>query len=347
MAEARRIVLRSDAGADIGYGHISRVRALASVFRDTLKWDTTLAVNEAAATWIKNDNFPLYIVTDDDDEWLSHGAVGSSDAVVIDLKETKPMPALSNLRRQGKVISVIDDGSLLRLQADIAFYPPAPQVSELDWESSDTVVRVGWEWIIIKSPPQPTSKPITADINGLKILVAFGGSDPGSYSARAVNWFRNMPGVAKIDVVFGPGSSSKDSVEMIAGQFPVPVRLHHAPNGLMDLIAASDAVVCGFGVTAFEAMSQGRPPLMVSANANDSISASEVSQAGAGLLLGEADVLEDQHAITVLAQFTSDVAAQEKMATRAAGLVDGQGAVRVAREISRLVEDSRSRATRV
>ncbi|MEZ4483750.1 MAG: hypothetical protein R2864_03865 [Syntrophotaleaceae bacterium] len=62
------------------------------------------------------------------------------------------------------LVVVLDDSSDRRLAAaDLAFYPPVPQVAELDWSDFDGDCYAGWEWIPLRSGfdrklPQPANQ---------------------------------------------------------------------------------------------------------------------------------------------------------------------------------------------
>jgi spore coat polysaccharide biosynthesis protein SpsF len=92
----------------------------------------------------------------------------------------------------------IDDGTGRRLAADLAFYPPAPQVEEMDWSGFTGQRYAGWNWVLLRreftggrSPGAPgprafgTSGARAFDASRARAFGMSGGRDSGASGARA------------------------------------------------------------------------------------------------------------------------------------------------------------------
>lgn len=189
-------------------------------------------------------------------------------------------------------------------------------------------VLAGYEW----APIGPAWRGVVADARighpgPPKVLVCFGGSDPGGVTAR-------LGPVVTADqrwsttVVVGPD---------YAGPWPSIVDVVRDPTDLPARVARADVVVLGAGTMKFEVAAVGRPALLL-AVADDQLPVGPPFAAtGAARWLGDGRTI-DPHAVRLaVAALLDDGPARQAMAVTARQVVDGNGAERLAAEIVALV----------
>lgn len=71
------------------------------------------------------------------------------DALVLDVRSDLTRQSVEKWRNNGILIVIIDDPSERCLSADLAFYPPVPQVKRISWDGFTGQLYVSWEWVIM------------------------------------------------------------------------------------------------------------------------------------------------------------------------------------------------------
>lgn len=155
------------------------------------------------------------------------------------------------------------------------------------------------------------------------VLVTFGGADSSGHGEVVAGALRSaLPGTDLV-LVRGPWS---------AAGAPDGVHLVSVRDGLGDVLAQTDLVVTASGVTLLEALHLGRPIVCTVIAENQRQAASAAEAAGAAVL---ADLAGAADAAVALA---ADPDRRRALGSRAAALVDGRGAVRVADVVARLAD---------
>lgn len=148
-----RVIIRSDGDAEIGIGHIKRCLALADQLRDVHGCGVTFAVARGAEglELVKSAQYPIARRTGkSEDTWLNELVEQiKPDAFVLDVRSELSPETVRRWKDKGVVIATLDDLSDRRLAADLAFYPPIPQVRKLDWLGFTGQLYVGWEWVAL------------------------------------------------------------------------------------------------------------------------------------------------------------------------------------------------------
>jgi spore coat polysaccharide biosynthesis predicted glycosyltransferase SpsG len=193
---------------------------------------------------------------------------------------------------------------------------PSPGASAASHPSARRVLA-GAKFALIG--PEPTASPKTVEGEVATVLVTAGASDLRGDSNRfAEAVLEAVPLGTKVRQVVGPWSH----VDVAPG-----VEVVQTTDGLDELLATADVVVTAGGVTMLEALRLGRPTIAVVLYDNQRRAAEGAARAGAVVLAGMDD-LRDQ-----LAELADDVGRRRALSTRAAALVDSEGAVRVTEAI--------------
>jgi spore coat polysaccharide biosynthesis protein SpsF len=331
-AANRTALLRCDGDERLGLGHVSRCLAIAEELRDGHGWGVAFAVatGEAGIALTTRAGFPIERLADAGEElWLdSVIARRRPDALVLDVRTALGREAVARWRSGGTLTAVIDDTDERRLAADIAFFPPVPQVRRLDWAGFTGTVHVGWEWVPLRRefagrPPAPPQARPT-------VLVAMGGSDPAQLTLRSLVALDRVPGDIDIVVALGGGCSDEEAVAHAAVASRHRVHVHRDVADMAALMGAATVALASLGVTAYELAACGVPAVLLSLTDDHAESASAFADVGIAVSLGVHSHVGDAAIAGAVASLLADGPGRAAMSRRARSLVDGRGAARIA-----------------
>ena len=87
----------------------------------------------------------------DEASWLNaHISSQKPDILILDVRSDLATEALERWRSGGLFIATLDDPSDRRLETDLAFYPPVPQVRDFDWSGFTGELYIGWDWVVLR-----------------------------------------------------------------------------------------------------------------------------------------------------------------------------------------------------
>ncbi len=96
-----------------------------------------------------------------------------------------------------------------------------------------------------------------------EILVTLGGSDTYGMTPRVLSALGGMQIPPAACVSLGPNFNHREALNSALAKYPGRVRIYDNPSSLVRLIAKAEIIVCGGGVTLFEAAALGVPALAI------------------------------------------------------------------------------------
>jgi len=232
---------------------------------------------------------------------------------------------------------VIDDPSDRRLAADLVFYPPVPQVDEMDWSAFAGRRYAGWEWVLLRrefaQQEHEGARAFQASESSspaIDMLVTMGGSDPVGMTEFAVGALELLPMPVAMRVVVGPAFSRAEPLIDAIARSKHSVKVARAPASLAPLMRASRMAVASFGVTAYELAAGGVPAVHLCLTDDHARSASAFEREGAAVTAGVFGHVTARQLADAAGGVIGRAGVRGRMAARAAQLVDGRGAERVA-----------------
>jgi spore coat polysaccharide biosynthesis protein SpsF len=334
-------MIRCDGGAAFGYGHVKRMVTLARALRDREGIGAIFALNgsEDAATPIRRAGFEVAML---------HGAsdletlldANSPDILLLDGREGPSRAELERIKRGVAVTAVIDDGHERRLAADYAYYPPVPAAKALDWAGSHTLPRLGWEWSLLGL--NPNAAPVRAPSSRPTVLVAMGGSDPHGLTLRMAKALAVLDTALRIRFVIGTGMKNADTV---ARGLVALKKNYETVEGADDLsieYASADVALCAFGVTAYELAACGIPAIYLGLTEDHVASATAFADAGMGISLGLAEKASEAEIVRTVQWLLNKPTVRREMRGCGLALMDGQGAARIAADLSIALSSART-----
>lgn len=323
-------LIRCDGGGKYGFGHVKRMIALARALRDREGIGSVFAVNgsEEALVPIVKAGFEARLL-DGPSADLSKLRC-DPDILIADCREGCTREEIERLPITLK--AVVDDGSERRLAADLAYYPPVPQVAKLDWSGSRCEKRVGWEWALLGPMQAPARPPSHSPCPTL--LVTMGGADPLNLTERCAHALKRLDPVFRARFVIGPGFKDKERMARSIVRLSPNFETVEGADSLTTEFASCDVALTAFGVTAYELAACGVPAIYIGISDDHSLSASAFEEAGMGQSLGTADRCSDKAIAQSVWSLLNNSARRRDM--RAAGLmtVDGLGAGRIAADLA-------------
>jgi spore coat polysaccharide biosynthesis protein SpsF len=335
----RRVLFRCDGDAELGLGHIYRCLALADELREAHGWGVSFAMSRGAIGFelVSRAGYPIDYRQDNDEEtWLA-GLIGRlrPDLLVLDVRSDLASSSVQNWRNDGLLVITLDDASERRLAADLAFYPPVPQVQRLSWTGFTGQLYVGWEWVVLRREfgqrenGLPNERPV--------VLLTMGGSDPKGLTLKALKALDLLDEDFQTIVLLGPGFSRRDALNKLLLTTRRHFEVRENIVTAADLMNQADLAVASFGVTAYELAAMGVPSILLCLTEDHAESASAFAKAEIAVSLGlHQHVTEDGLAEAVRA-LLSDASRRGRARERGMSLVDGHGAERVARVLMEAV----------
>ncbi len=320
-------LLRVDANAAIGYGHLARMATLADElarrghtvwFASQDRLDQTHWFHSAWRFLPLEAEHDLHLVA----ESLQ------PDAIVCDLP-AYDAETLALLRAQYPLI-VLDDFQAAPLPADLLIY------TQMIWREApaDSGQRVlgGPRYALIPRRVAETPRvPPTRDL-----VVTLGGSDPTNLTARVLEGLRALEPPVTMTVILGPGYHHRESLCDLLESYPHAVSVRAAVTDMISVMKAHRLAVTAVGVTLYELAACGVPAIALAEEARHMALATVLESVGTLRAL-PASQAEVGSLAAEVACLLADSRERAAMAEAGRALLDGNGPARIADAMERLI----------
>lgn len=162
-----------------------------------------------------------------------------------------------------------------------------------------------------------------------RILVGFGGSDPGNETAKALAAIKSLhsPSLA-VDVVIGLTNPNADSLALLCGEMSM-TRLHRGAGNMAELMENAGLAIGAGGIMSWERCCLGLPTIAVDIADNQIGALKALAGSGAVTYLGSAPSVTVERLAGAIRSMLDDPAWTRAMGEAAGALVDGLGTSRV------------------
>jgi len=341
------ILFRCDGSHEIGFGHIVRCIALADELRDKHGSGVVFAVlyDNKAMEMIMNHGYKVETANPREDQfdygdWFNCIVKKNHPcALILDIRDDLPPNIVSNLRKKGILVVTIDDPTDRRLLADLAFYPPVPQVEKMDWQGFTGQRFIGWEWVILRREFSHNDENLYKRIKATKktkihnILVTMGGSDPKGMTLKTMEALKVIDGQFEVTIILGPGFAHRDSLNEILGNFPHIHRIFENVLNIGDIMAEADLAVASFGVTAYELAAMGVPAIHLCLTQDHCKSSSVFQKNKIAFCMGQIDEVDVETLAQKVKYLVSHQKLRRNMIKRSQKLFSDNGTPLVAQKI--------------
>lgn len=329
-----QILFFCEGSAERGFGHVGRCLALAHAIHDEHEQQCIFVFrgSETAKTKIISAGYPVHEVAD-----FNSWNFSTESTVILDLLIPLEDSFFKRAADYGVQLCTLDDPTPNRLKCSMAFYPPVPQVEDLDWSGFSGELFRDWDYIPLRrefSEYHANCSQNTAP----KLLISMGGSDPKELTLKVLRALKKNTGKWSARVIAGPMFNNLDKVKDIAIELGERIEILSNVSNMAELMRNSDLAVASFGMTAYELAACGVPQLLLCLSEDHARSASALHHAGAAISLGRFDQISDQILTDNLQTFISDRMLRENMTQKAKALNIGKGATNIAAIIMQRLE---------
>lgn len=344
---AKNLLIRADAGTEIGTGHVMRCLALAQAWQDAGGHVIFLTIEETSplATRLKSEGMEVAYLrskpgsTDDALETAElAGTIGAQWAVADGYHFGSEYQ--HRIKNSGARLLQIDDyGHADYYYADIVLNQNVCASQEIYRKREPyTKLLLGTRYTLfrrefLKWRDWKRKIPRIAR----RVLVTMGGSDPGNISLKVIDSITMLShSDLEVKIIAGPSnlhvSGLKQTIyeRSVNGErSTVNISLFSAPHNMPELMAWADVAISAAGSTCWELAFMRLPALLVVVAENQNRVADRLEAAGAAINLGRQGAVSPPEISRALLRLLRDRGEREAMARSGRNLVDGEGAARV------------------
>ncbi|MGQ9371552.1 UDP-2,4-diacetamido-2,4,6-trideoxy-beta-L-altropyranose hydrolase [Azospirillum sp. A39] len=344
---APAVLFRADAGARQGAGHVMRCHALAEALaeRGVIGHLAAVALPDALAGRLRASGLLVHRLAGpaggDGDlaETLALAARLRAGAVVVDGYGFGPSWR-QGLARAGRCVLAFDDLADTPLHADLVVNA-APDAGALPYArvAAGAQCLLGPAYAPLRREIREAAraaKPPVAERRA--VLVTFGGSDPLGLTGPCVEGLAAaLPEAVRLDVAVGGANPQADRLAALAARLGPAGRLavHHDTPHMGRLMAAAGLAVSAAGTTTGELAAVGVPAVLVVVVGNQERAADGTARIPwCERIDGRGDAAAAR-IVAAAVRLWGDPARRTAMAAAARGIVDGEGAPRIADALCR------------
>jgi len=301
-----------------------------------------MASGEPGMRMVRQADFPIeQQESANESEWMDDlFSRHHPDVLILDIRNDLPVEKVDSWRKNGILIVSIDDPTPRRLAADLIFYPPIPQISEMDWSNFHGEICSGWEWVLLRKQFSVPCHP--SDNTPPALLLTMGGSDPANFTVRVLRALDGLENSFETIVVIGSGFVHEEDLRQFLALARRRYRIERDVSDMASLMRQADLAIASFGVTAYELAASGVPAVYLCLTPDHAHSASKFVEDRLAFNCGVLKECSDEIIIQTTLSLLDSRELRHEMGRRACATVDGHGAARIATKIVEKLERIRS-----
>lgn len=335
------ILVRADGNPRIGSGHIMRCLSLADALRELGEDAVFITADDCFRDMIQKRGYECIVLQ------TRYDCMAEDLAILLPLlRKLQPRCVLldSYFVTPDYMASIREAAPLLYIDDQNTFDYPADLVVNYMLYSGKCGYPQNKRYLL-----GPQYAPLRKEFRDMprrraakrvkNVLLSAGGADPEHVALGCVQYLRDRQeqGVT-YHIVLGAMNRDVDAIEQIAaGQEHIV--LYRQISDMRSLMLRCDAAISAGGTTLFELCACGLPTVTYVLADNQIMNAASFEEAG--LMPCAGDIRKDcqfaRHVLERLETLTQDHPLRQRVAERMQALVDGNGAIRLAREILKFV----------
>lgn len=317
---SRKFIIRTDALPAIGFGHLSRMMALAKILQDNFFCGILFVIrkNKIAERKLSEQGFKYVTITLENQFYKLIRNDSSFDTIIVD---TLSKIQTRSVRLPEKKIIIIDRFDKLAQEADLCILPNAHNAVK---EHKKMVG--GFKYVVIRDEIKKLKRKF-----GKYVLLSFGGSDPKNITVKVLNFFSQMNFSRSLGIYLGPFNNRRRQVNKLTKKFGKKIFVFSPGDDFGKALAQSCFAVIGFGQTIYEALYLKVPTLAI-AHHPEKISSKEFKRLNFVKYIGEIDKLKLSDFSYWFNKFDHEHAALQKEMNQR-NIVDEKGLNRLAEKI--------------
>ena len=250
------ILFRCDGSIKIGMGHVIRCLALADHLKENhgCKIHFAMRKSELGINRVKK-SYPVIEANEQSFDYVDWFfdciSQTQSKILIMDMRDGLTKEQLKLIKKKtGIKVVTIDDPEDKRLEADLAFYPPVPQLEKLNWDGFEGELYVGWEYVLLRKEfLKQYPKPKNSIPN---ILVSMGATDGKNMTEFVINSLDRIIEKFKVTIIVGSGYPYLKNLKKTLEEVHFEFELLQNPKDIAKIMSQSDFSIISFGQTAYE-----------------------------------------------------------------------------------------------
>jgi UDP-2,4-diacetamido-2,4,6-trideoxy-beta-L-altropyranose hydrolase len=327
------LLVRADAGQDIGLGHVMRTLALAAAWQargGEVVCVTTDTLPTVAERWHQMGAtvvlLPATATTDPQAAAWQAAMQAQPDAwIILDGYGFGPDYQRATRTAGARVLVIDDHAHHPHYEADLLLNPN-PDATERHYAGTLGPRLLGPAYAPLRPEILPRRRPYRGGLRVGRLLITMGGADPRGLTGRVLAALSATPWVGEVVVIVGAACRDLPTIRAAAAERAATVVVD--PPDIGAWFAWADAAVTAAGSTCWELAYVGVPALLVVAADNQAGIAAGLVQTGAAVSAGWHETLAVPDLARALADFLTSPGLGH-MAAAGQALVDGRGAERV------------------
>jgi UDP-2,4-diacetamido-2,4,6-trideoxy-beta-L-altropyranose hydrolase len=285
-----KILFRCDGSIKLGMGHVVRCLALAKKLQDNQECKIYFAMRDSSLGIEKVEKkYPVITPSNSNfiyKKWM-HNCLKLTNAqiLIMDVRDDLLKEDIIYLKKLNNLkVVTIDDPQEKRLEADLAFYPPVPQLDKMKWNGFNGELCIGWDYAIIR---EEFSNSFSKKINPIpEVLISMGATDEKNMTQSVLKALSKIGNPIKINIIIGSGYPHIYDLNNELKKYEHSYNIYKNPSNVSDIMNRCDFAIISFGVTAYELASLEIPSFYIS-HTDDHLESSKLFvENGFGFSLG-------------------------------------------------------------
>jgi UDP-2,4-diacetamido-2,4,6-trideoxy-beta-L-altropyranose hydrolase len=339
------LLIRADASAEMGTGHVMRCLALAQAWQDT--GGTAMLACAAlppalrdrlGAEAVETIHLPVAAgSTVDVERTIALAATLGASCVAVDGYQFDAAYQRA-IKAAGLRLLWIDDFTHASPYcADLVLNQNLGAAQdEYRERSAETQLLLGSSYALLRREFRLQPKPVrNHQAPPRRLLVMTGGADPANLTPMLLGAVAHSEPALEVRVVVGGGNPNAAAIEKQVASLSRPLTLLRSPSDMPGLMAWADLALTAGGSTCWELAHLGVPMLIVSMADNQIRVGQALEHADAAIYVGDHRSVSTGSITDALDRLRGASELRQRLSSQAAQLVDGEGAARV---VSRLAQ---------
>ena len=292
------ILFRCDGSIKIGMGHVIRCLALADHLKENhgCKIHFAMRKSELGINRVKK-SYPVIEANEQSFDYVDWFfdciSQTQSKILIMDMRDGLTKEQLKLIKKKtGIKVVTIDDPEDKRLEADLAFYPPVPQLEKLNWDGFEGELYVGWEYVLLRKEfLKQYPKPKNSIPN---ILVSMGATDGKNMTEFVINSLDRIIEKFKVRIIVGSGYPYLKNLKKTLEEVHFEFELLQNPKDIAKIMSQSDFSIISFGQTAYELAALKVPTIFLCLSHDHNESSKLFINEEIGVSMGEYSKLSKQ-----------------------------------------------------
>ena len=298
MTEEISILFRCDGSVEIGMGHVVRCLALADHLKENNDCNIHFAMRQSELGINKVEESYQVIQSDEKDfnysAWLTDCIEKTkAEIMIMDMRDGLSRGELKQIKKKtGIKVVTIDDPEDKRLESDMAFYPPVPQLEKTNWDGLNGKLCAGWEYVILRKEFSRSYPRLKNPIPN--ILVSMGGTDEKNMTRFVIEALSLIEARLRVSIILGQGYQYKNELLDVLAEAEYDYFIYNDTPNIAEIMSQSDLGIISFGVSAYELAALNIPAIYLCLTPDHEESSNLFVNEGIGVSMGQYTELRKQ-----------------------------------------------------